>query len=156
MFFRFALTCICSLWLSSAIAAEYRQGSLRISQIHARATAPGQSSAAVYLTVENSGKDADELLSVQSSAATTANLHSMSMTGNVMKMREIERIAIAPASTLAMRAGHGHGHGDGHHIMLTGLSSPLVAGQTIPLVLTFKKAGVIKTTVSINPLTATH
>lgn len=154
MFFRFALTCICTLWLSSAIAAEYRQGSLRISQIHARATAPGQSSAAVYLTVENSGKAADELLSVQSSAATTANLHSMSMTGNVMKMREIERIAIAPASTLAMRAGHGHG--DGYHIMLTGLRSPLVAGQTIPLVLTFKKAGVVNTTVSINPLTATH
>lgn len=152
MFFRLTLRSVlislCVLCTSIVIAADVRQGALVVSQPHARATAPGQTSAAVYLTIENNGRVADELLRVKTPAASTANLHSMSMDGNVMKMREVDRIVVAPASMVAMRAGHGH------HIMLTGLRSPLVAGQTIPLVLTFKKAGTVKTRVTIDALTA--
>lgn len=150
MLFRSALVFLFVLCASSAIGAEYRLGALRISQVHARATAPGQSSAAVYLTIDNSGAVADELLSVKTPVATTANLHSMSMNGNVMKMREVERIAVAPAAKTSMSAGHGY------HIMLTGLRSPLVAAQTIPLELTFKKAGVVKANATINALTSAH
>ena len=137
-----------ALSMSSAIAAEYRRGSLRISHLHARATAPGQTSAAVYVTIANNGHIADQLMTIETPVAEAANVHTMSMEGDVMKMRDVHALALAPATSIAMVAGHGY------HIMLTGLRQPLVEGQTIPLILKFKKAGTVKTTVTINALTS--
>lgn len=145
---RLTLIFFIALTMSCAVMADNHKG-LRISQAHARATAPGQSSAAVYLTIENTGASVDELVAVKSPAATTASLHSMAMKGNVMQMREVDHITVAPAATAAMVAGHGY------HVMLSGLRHPLVAGQKIPLVLTFKNSGVVKTNVTIDGLTST-
>ena len=158
MILRIPIIIFIALSLTSAAAAEqvaHRQhnmhtlNTLGISHVHARATAPGQSSAAVYLTIANNGPAAEQLIKVTSPVATSADLHTMSMKGSVMKMREVNSLALAPASTIAMVAG------DGFHIMLNGLRQPLVAGQTIPLSLTFKKAGVVKTVVAIDALTST-
>lgn len=152
MILRIPMIICMALTLSSAIAADdatYHRGALRLSHVHARATAPGQSSAAVYLTIANSGSAADRLTRIDTPAAASADLHTMSMAGSVMKMRAVDGLALAPASTVAMAPG------DGYHIMLTGLRQPLVAGQTIPLTLTFKKAGVVKAVVRIDSLTST-
>lgn len=137
--------------LMSAATAEpdtRRPHELHISKAHARATAPGQSSAAVYLTIANTGATADQLIKVTSPVAASSDLHIMSMQGSVMKMREVNSLAVAPASTVAMAAG------DGVHIMLNNLRQPLIAGQKIPLILTFKKTGAVKTVVAIDALTA--
>ena len=149
MLFRLALIFFFTLTTCCEVAAENYKG-LRISQAHARATVPGQSSAAVYLTIQNTGTSADELLVVKSPAATTANLHSMAMNGNVMQMREVDRITVAPGAAATMAAGHGY------HVMLSGLRHPLVAGQKIALFLTFKHSGVVKTNVTIDGLTSVH
>jgi copper(I)-binding protein len=152
MFLRIPMIIFTALTLSSAVAAEHvkpHRGALQLSHGHARATAPGQTSAAVYLTIANSGSAGDQLTKIESPAAASADLHTMSMTGGMMKMRAVDSLALAPASTVAMAPG------DGYHIMLTELRKPLVAGQTIPLILTFKKAGVVKTVVTIDALTST-
>lgn len=146
---RLVLIFFVALTMSCAVTAGNYKG-LQISQVHARATAPGQSSAAVYLTIKNTGTSADELVAVKSPAATTASLHSMAMNGSVMQMREVDRIVVAPASTASMVAG------TGYHVMLSGLRKPLVAGQKIALVLTFKNSGVVKTNVMIDGLTSTR
>ena len=152
MILRIPIIIFTALTLSSAVAAEHatpHRGTLHLSHAHARATAPGQTSAAVYLTIANNGAVADQLTKIESTAAASADLHTMSMAGGMMKMRAVDGLALAPASTVAMAAG------DGYHIMLTGLRQPLVAGQTIALILTFKKAGVVKTVVTIDALTST-
>lgn len=151
MVLRISLIIFAVLAHSSAVATDQvasRHDALQLSHVHARATAPGQTSAAVYLTITNSGRAADRLTKIESPVAASAELHTMSMAGSVMKMREVEGLSLAPASTTAMRAG------EGHHIMLNGLRHPLLAGQTIPLTLTFKKAGVVKTVVKIDALTS--
>ena len=145
---RIPLILFTALSISSAIGAEYRQGAVRVSRVHARATAPGQTSAAVYLTIANNGSIADRLMTIETPVADNANLHTMSMEGDVMKMREVDGLALAPAATITMVAGHGY------HIMLTGLHHPLVTGQSIALILRFKKAGVVKTKVTIDALTS--
>ena len=152
MILRIPMIIFTALTLSSALAAEHtthHRDALHLSHGHARATAPGQSSAAVYLTIANSGPAADQLTKVESTAAASADLHKMSMAGGMMKMRAVDGLTLAPASTVAMAPG------DGYHIMLTGLRKPLVAGQTIPLTLRFKKAGAVKTVVTIDALTST-
>ncbi|MEB0134252.1 copper chaperone PCu(A)C [Actimicrobium sp. CCC2.4] len=132
---------------ASAFAAG---AAIEVSRAVARASAPGQPSAAVYLTIRNSSASADKLLRIATPVAAAAELHTMSMTGNVMKMREVSGIAIAANSTLTMAAG------DGYHVMLTGLKQPLVAGMPVPLRLTFEKAGTVDALVDVGALTAAH
>lgn len=148
MHHRIALLVLFALSMNSALAAEYRLGALHLSHLHARATAPGQSSAAVYVTIENSGRSPDRLLTMTTPAAASAKLHMMSMEGDVMKMRDANDLALAPAATVAMTAGKGV------HIMLTQLRQPLIKGQQIALTLTFQHAGSIKTYVNVDALTS--
>jgi copper(I)-binding protein len=119
----------------SSTAQNLKAGDILIDRAIARATMPGQTSGAAYLTLENTGKSFDKLLSVASPAAKSAEIHSMSMDGNVMKMREVPHIELKPADKIMMKPG------DGYHIMLIGIHQPLKAGDKIPLTLTFEKAG---------------
>ena len=141
----FSLLLSCSV---DAIANDMQSGALHVSAAHARATAPGQSSAAVYLTIENTGKRTDKLVRIDTPAAKSAEIHMMSMDGGVMKMRSASGVLLAPAEKISMAPG------DGYHIMLTELRSPLVAGKPIVLRLHFKKAGVMQITATVDPLTS--
>lgn len=138
---------LCALAISvSAYAQEYDLGSLHISHPYARATVPGQPGGGAFLSIENKGKEADKLIGVSSSVAKNSEIHTMSMDGNVMKMREVGEIDLPPASTVDMKPGHGY------HIMLMGLSQPLKAGDKFPLTLTFRKAGKIEVSVIVTDL----
>jgi copper(I)-binding protein len=111
-----------------------------IAQIHiteatARATAPKQANGVAYLQVENRGKSADKLLSLSSSIAQEAQIHTMSMDGDMMKMRPLTELSLPAGGKLTMKSGNGP------HLMLMGLKQPLQAGQTIPITLVFEKAG---------------
>ncbi|MDQ7970148.1 MAG: copper chaperone PCu(A)C [Oxalicibacterium faecigallinarum] len=116
---------------------------IQIHQATARATVPGQTSGGAYLTLENHGKINDALLSAQSAAAKSMEIHTMSMEGNVMRMREVARIDIAAGQKVAMEPGKGY------HLMLMGLKAPLKAGDKVPVTLTFEKAGKVETTLEV-------
>ncbi|RBA25009.1 copper chaperone PCu(A)C [Herminiimonas fonticola] len=128
----------------SALAHEYRAGDILIAHPYARTTMPGQTSGGAYLTLENKGKQADALISAQSPAAQSVEIHSMSMTtDNVMRMREVGSIELKPQDKIVMQPG------SGYHIMLLGLKAPLKAGDKLPLTLTFKKAGKVETSILV-------
>lgn len=135
----------CALLISSAaIAHDYRAGDIHIDHPYARATMPGQTSGATYLTLENKGKQSDILISAQSTVAKSVEIHTMSMTADhVMRMREVSSIELKPQEKVVMSPG------DGYHIMLLGLKAPLKAGDKLPLTLTFKKAGKVETSISV-------
>lgn len=124
-----------------AIAQDYQLKDLRIANPYARPTAPHQPAGGAYLTIENRGKAADQLVAAASPVAKSVQIHTMTMDGNVMKMREAGAIDIKPAAKIEMKPGAGH------HLMLMGLRQPLKTGDKFPLVLTFEKAG--KTEVSV-------
>ncbi len=128
---------------TSALAHSFTLGDLRIGHPFARVTVPGQQSGAAYMTIENTGKDADSLVGVASPMAKSAELHSMTMDGNVMKMREVRGIEIKPAAKVSLKPG------DAFHIMLIGLSRPLKAGDKFPLTLTFEQAGKVEVSVVV-------
>lgn len=128
---------------ASASAQEYQAGAVHISHLHARVSMPGQTSGGAYLTLENSSGSTDSLIAVQSPAARSVEMHTMAMSDNVMRMREVEEIRIAPKEKIVMQAG------DGYHLMLIGLKAPLKAGDKIPLTLTFRKAGKVQTMMTV-------
>jgi periplasmic copper chaperone A len=128
---------------ASALAQEYKVGDIRIAQPYARPSVAAQSSGAIYLSIENLGKNSDQLVSAASPVANSVELHTMSMQGNVMKMREVANIEIKPSEKIVMVRGHGY------HIMLIGLKQPLRPGDKVPLTLHFKNAGKVETQATV-------
>jgi copper(I)-binding protein len=124
-------------------AGEYQAGEIRIDNPYARPTMPGQTSGGAYLTLENKGKNPDKLISIASPAAKAVEIHTMSMDGNIMKMREVTSIELKPSDRVEMKPGHGY------HIMLIGIKKPLQVGDKIPLMLTFEKSGKVEISASV-------
>lgn len=144
---RRAALIVASTLALSVQAHDYRVGDLVIDHPWARATAPGQKAGGAYLKIENRGPSADRLLSAAAPAerAGRTELHSMRMEGTVMRMREVAAIDIPAGQTVALEPG-------GLHIMMMGLTSPLKAGETLPLVLRFEKAGSVTVQVQVEAL----
>jgi copper(I)-binding protein len=128
-------------------AHDYRIDSLTIDHPFARATPPGARIGGAFFTIKNSGAKADKLIAVASPAAATAEIHSMAMEGNVMRMHPVVALDVPPGSTVALRPG-------GFHLMLFDLKQPLKAGDVVPLTLTFEKAGAIVVNVEVESMTS--
>jgi copper(I)-binding protein len=140
-----SIVAIVALLASSvAFAHSFKIGSLEIEHPHARATTAGQTNGAAYMQIENNGKTDDKLIAASSPAATSVEIHSMSMEGDVMKMRAVEGLEIKAGAQVSMKPG------EGYHIMLLGLKKPLQAGDKLPMMLTFSKAGKVKIVVHVS------
>ncbi|WP_132258748.1 copper chaperone PCu(A)C [Paucimonas lemoignei] len=124
-------------------ARDYQAGKLHLEQPVARPTRPGQPGAATYVTIENRGNTADRLVSASTPMAGKTEIHTMTMDGGVMRMREAGEILIAPGTSIVMQPG------DGYHIMLMNLKQPLKTGEEFPLTLNFEKAGKVKVSVEV-------
>lgn len=108
---------------------------IEISKAWLRASIGQSNVTAGYFTIENVGDQDDRLLKIQTSAAAKAEMHETSMgEGGMMRMRPMGDLAISAGESASFRAG-------GDHIMLTGLTAPIKAGDSIDLTLTFENAG---------------
>jgi len=135
---------LAGLALSLAVQAhDYKIGDITIEHPWARTTVPGQPAGGAYLNIENHGKHNDKLIGAISPVVKSVEIHTMSMDGNVMKMREVGSIDIKPGEKITMQPGNGY------HIMLIGLSQQLKAGDKIPLTLTFEKSGKLDVTLFV-------
>ena len=66
------------------------------------------------------------------------------MDGNIMRMRPVPGIDVAPGKPVELKPG-------GLHIMLVGLTRPLQAGESFPLTLTFQNAAPVTVIVKVAP-----
>ena len=126
---------------ATAFAHDYKVGALTIDHPYARPTSAVQPIGGGYLKVVNTGA-ADRLLAASSPVATSVEMHSMAMQGDVMRMRELTAIDLPAGKTVELKPG-------GLHLMLIGLKAPLVAGQSFALKLKFEKAGAITVDVKV-------
>ncbi len=97
---------------------------------------------AAYFTIKNDSHTDDQLISVSSPLADRIELHVHRHEGGVMKMEQVENIPAPAHGTTAVEPG-------GYHLMLFGLKKKLAIGDELPLVLTFKYAGEIRTTAKV-------
>ena len=125
----------------AAAAHEFKLGPINIGHPYARATASGQTTGGGFLKLENGGAD-DKLLSASAAVSSAVELHVMTMEGDVMRMRQVDGIALPAGKTVELKPG-------GLHIMFVGLKAPLKAGDTFPLKLKFEKAGEVEVMVKV-------
>lgn len=127
--------CAAALMSAAAFAHEFTAGDLTIDHPWARATAPKAPVGGGYMTIVNTGAEADRLISASADFAGKVEIHEMTMENDVMKMRPLpDGVAIPAGEAVELKPG-------GLHIMLMGLTAPLVEGETRPLTLVFEKAG---------------
>jgi hypothetical protein len=124
-----------------ANAHGFQVGEVTVKHPYAMPSAPGSKNGAAYLKhIKNSGKVADQLVSVRTTIANKAEIHEMKMDGDVMKMRAISGIDIPPGAEVSVAKGNAKGF----HLMLLGLKKPLKDGDKFAMWLTFKRAGEVE------------
>lgn len=129
-----------------AMHAAAQTASVRAEQPWARATAPRQTVGGVYVTLTSPVDD--RLLGASSPVAGQAEVHEMTMDGNVMKMRELaDGLKLPAGQAVALAPG-------GLHVMLVDLKQPLAAGQVIPVQLRFEHAPPLDLQVRVAPVGA--
>jgi copper(I)-binding protein len=124
-------------------AAKGEDGSISVLHAWARPTPQGAKVGAGYVTIVNSGKEADRLLSASAPFAGQAEIHQTSMVNGVMKMRRVtDGIAIPPGRSLVLEP-------NSYHLMFTRLSEPLKQGDSVTGTLIFERAGKIAVTFQV-------
>ena len=125
-----------------ARAHDFKLGDLLVDHPIAYATPASARTGAAYFTIVNRGAAADRLLSASTPAAGKAELHATIRDGDVMRMREVRRIEIAPGGKAVLQRG-------GTHVMLVDLAAPLKAGDRFALTLVFERAGAVEVVVLV-------
>lgn len=129
-------------FISFARGAEVTAGDLAVISAWARATPPGADVAAAYVTVENGGSGDDRLTGIATPAATSTSIHETVEENGVATMRPLEHAIVPAGGRLEMAPG-------GIHVMLMGLTGPLVEGEMMPLTITFEHAGELTLDVTV-------
>ena len=129
--------------LACTVASAVAQSTTQVQAAWARPTVQGQAAGGGFLRIV-AGPQADKLVSASADIAGRVELHSMSMDGNVMRMRQIDSIDIPAGQTVELKPG-------GLHVMFVDIKTPLKTGASFPLTLRFAKAGDVKVDVKVQP-----
>lgn len=123
-------------------------GDLVISAAYARATLPHAPVGGGYITITNKGTTDDTLVSAHSTALGEVQLHDMKMNGSVMEMRDLPHgVPIPAGKTVAFSP-------DGLHLMFMHPGNAFVKGKTVPVTLTFARAGAVTVELAVGGIAA--
>jgi periplasmic copper chaperone A len=110
-------------------------GDLAISGFWTRATLPGQRVGGGYMTIENAGAEDDRLVAIASPVTERGEIHEMAVVDDVMTMRRLDNgLAVPAGGSVELEPG-------GYHLMFQDLEEGFVEGGSVPVTLTFEKAG---------------
>ena len=138
-----ALIAAIATFLSASVwGGDYKAGDLTIHSPWARATSAVAKTGAAFVTIQNSGSQADRLIAVSAGVAKKVRLHESLMEDGVMKMRPADAVEI-PANGMAMLEP------GSYHIMFMGLKAPFKEGESFPLTLVFEQAGPVEIVVDV-------
>jgi periplasmic copper chaperone A len=135
---RVAVLTLALVAAGSALAQDYKVGTLQIEQPWTRATPGGAKVAGGFMKITNTGKESDRLIGGSADVAKVFEVHEMAMEGGMMKMRALEKgLEIKPGETIMLKPGS-------YHVMFIDLNRPIKEGETVSGELQFEKAGKIK------------
>ena len=122
-----------------ACSSLYAQ-TIEVKEAWARAIVQGQRATGAFMKI--TAKDGAKLVAVASPLAGVAQVHEMTLEGNVMKMRAVAALDLPAGKTVELKPG-------GYHVMLMDLKVPLSADISVPLTLTFKDAKGVESKVEL-------
>jgi periplasmic copper chaperone A len=120
-----AATCIV------AAAAHAQPAPVKVEGGWARAVLQGQASSGAYMTF--TAREPLTLTGASSPAAGIIEIHWMKLEGDVMKMRAVDTLELAPGKAVEFKPG-------GYHFMLMDLKAAFRDGTHVPMTLQFRDA----------------
>lgn len=127
----------------AAFAAETKVGNISIEHAWARPSLGKAPNSAAFMKITNHGTTDDVLVSVKTTVAKTAELHTHINEGGVMRMRHVpDGIPIPAGKTVELKPG-------GYHVMMMGLTQELPKGTDTIVTLTFRDAGQVDVTAAV-------
>lgn len=128
-----------------AAAQEFTIGAIRVTQIWSPQPPEGSRVAGAYLSITNTGKEADTLVGGTAAVAGRVEVHEMALDKGVMRMRELKPgLVVKPGETVVLKPGS-------FHLMLMDLKDRPAAGKTFAGTLVFEKAGTLQVTYTVEP-----
>jgi copper(I)-binding protein len=103
------------------------------------------STGAAFMTIKNTGKEADKLVAANSDVADAVEIHISEMKDDVMTMRQVDGVDVPAGGEAVLKPGS-------YHIMLIGLKRELSVGEKVDLTLSFEKAGQISVEAEVRAL----
>ena len=91
-----------------------------------RATVPAQRTTGAYMKLKS--EKGAKLVAVKTAAAKVAEIHEMSMKGEVMEMREVKALELPAGKWVELKPG-------AYHVMLMELAKPLAKGEDVRITL---------------------
>ncbi|ATD67412.1 MULTISPECIES: copper chaperone PCu(A)C [Luteimonas] len=126
-------------------AAAVAEG-VHVSDAWIRETPPTAAVAGGYVTLK--ATSSDRLVSVDTEAAESVEIHEMRHDGGMMRMRELpDGVELPPGAEIVLRPG-------GNHLMFINPVEPMRAGQTVEATLHFAHAPTQTVVFEVRPLAA--
>lgn len=123
-------------------------GALKLETPWTRATPGAAKAGGGFLTITNTGSEADRLTAAASPRAMKTEIHEMSVKDGVMVMRPVEGgVEIPAGATVELKPG-------GYHVMYMGIDKPFAEGESVPTTLTFEKAGTVEVNFAVEKVGA--
>jgi periplasmic copper chaperone A len=107
-------------------------GPIEVSEAWAPATPPGATVGSAYMAIR--ADSSDTLIGASTPLASSVEMHQTLQEGDVLKMRKVEALDLAPNNPIMFEPG-------GTYFMLIGLSAPLQPGERVPMTLRFRDIG---------------
>ena len=122
-----------ALLLGLTIAGEAAAADMEVANPFMRAAPMAGGTGAAFMTIHNHG-GADRLLAAEAGISKNVELHTHVKDGDIYRMRKVEALSVPEHGSAELKPG-------GDHIMFIGLNAPVKEGATVPVTLTFEKAG---------------
>jgi periplasmic copper chaperone A len=119
---------VISLLITSVASTAFAQVDVKDAWIRATVSQQKATGAFMRLTAPQTMR----IVQVSSPVAGVAEIHEMSMVGNVMRMRPVETLELPAGKTVELKPG-------GYHVMLMELKQTIKEGDVVPL--TFQLEG---------------
>ncbi len=128
-----------------AAAQEAQVGDLVISEGWARESVGPARTGVAYLELHNQGRTAVSVTGAASNTARAVELHQTIKDGDVMRMRPVDALDIAPGETVVLQPG-------GRHLMFMGLKKPFRPGMTVGVTLSLSDGRTVEVDLPVKPL----
>ncbi len=135
------------LTLASTVARahDYQVGSIKIGHPWTRMPPAAAKVAGGFMTLTNTGTAPDTLIGGTLVNASRFEVHEMSVTDGVMRMRQLQPgLVINPGETVALKPGS-------YHVMFIDLKSVPEAAKRLKGTLVFEKAGAVEVEYTVEP-----
>ena len=130
-----------------ATAAGNASSDITISAPFVRAVPTGVQNSAMFLSLQNAGKQDHALVSATSNISRVVELHTHTNVDGMMRMRKVEKIDLPAGQTTVLQPG-------GLHVMFIGLKNALAEGQQVSVNLAFEDGSTKSVTAPVKSISA--